>query len=83
MVKDGVGLVICQKVIHPALKENQVVAVERFGIAMMESLKEMTEVINHALFVSKHSHKKKQLRIAQIAVVSSNFFRPAFSVVEL
>ncbi|XP_015262482.1 PREDICTED: McKusick-Kaufman/Bardet-Biedl syndromes putative chaperonin, partial [Gekko japonicus] len=46
MVKDGVGLVICQKVIHPALKqylkENQVVAVERVGVAMMESLKEMT-----------------------------------------
>nr|XP_056712692.1 molecular chaperone MKKS [Euleptes europaea] len=46
MVKDGVGLVICQKVIHPALKqywkENQVVAVERVGAAMMEPLKEMT-----------------------------------------
>ncbi|XP_077171964.1 molecular chaperone MKKS [Paroedura picta] len=46
IVKDGVGLVICQKVIHPALKqylrENQVVALERVGGAMMEPLKEMT-----------------------------------------
>ncbi|XP_048363662.1 McKusick-Kaufman/Bardet-Biedl syndromes putative chaperonin-like [Sphaerodactylus townsendi] len=46
MVKDGVGLVVCQKVIHPALKqylkENQVVAVERVGAAMMEPLKEIT-----------------------------------------
>lgn len=46
MVKDGVGLAVCQKVIHPALKqylkENQVVAVERVGVALMEPLKEMT-----------------------------------------
>ncbi|XP_060118126.1 molecular chaperone MKKS [Heteronotia binoei] len=46
MVKDGVGLVICQKVIHPALKqylkENRVIAVERVGGAVMESLREVT-----------------------------------------
>ncbi|KAJ7341648.1 hypothetical protein JRQ81_006003 [Phrynocephalus forsythii] len=46
MVKDGVGLVVCQKVIHPALqqylKENGVVAVERVGIALMEPLQQMT-----------------------------------------
>nr|XP_020662508.1 McKusick-Kaufman/Bardet-Biedl syndromes putative chaperonin isoform X2 [Pogona vitticeps] len=46
MVRDGVGLVVCQKVIHPALqqylKENCVVAVERVGIALMEPLQQMT-----------------------------------------
>ncbi|XP_054852249.1 molecular chaperone MKKS isoform X2 [Eublepharis macularius] len=46
MVKDGVGLVICQKVVHPALKQylkaNQVVVIERVGVVMMEPLKEMT-----------------------------------------
>ncbi|XP_061478533.1 molecular chaperone MKKS [Rhineura floridana] len=46
IVNDGVGLVVCQKVIHPALKqylkENHVVAIERVGVAMMEPLKQMT-----------------------------------------
>nr|XP_028578062.1 McKusick-Kaufman/Bardet-Biedl syndromes putative chaperonin isoform X2 [Podarcis muralis] len=46
MVDDGVSLVVCQKVIHPALKqylkEKQVVAVERVGAAMMEPLKQIT-----------------------------------------
>lgn len=46
MVNDAIGLVICQKVIHPALKQylkmNHIVAVERVGIAMMEPLKQMT-----------------------------------------
>ncbi|KAM6458778.1 molecular chaperone MKKS isoform 1-T2 [Liasis olivaceus] len=46
VITDGVGLVICQKVIHPSLKqylkENNIVAVERVGIRMMEPLKEMT-----------------------------------------
>lgn len=46
VVMDGVGLVICQKVIHPTLKqylkENNIVAVERVGIQMMEPLQKMT-----------------------------------------
>uniref|UniRef100_A0A2D4LP53 McKusick-Kaufman/Bardet-Biedl syndromes chaperonin n=1 Tax=Micrurus spixii TaxID=129469 RepID=A0A2D4LP53_9SAUR len=46
VITDGVGLVICQKVIHPTLKqylkENNIVAVERVGIRMMEPLKKMT-----------------------------------------
>ncbi|XP_053140664.1 molecular chaperone MKKS isoform X2 [Hemicordylus capensis] len=46
LVNDGIGLMVCQKVIHPALKqylkENQVVAIERAGVAMMEPLKQMT-----------------------------------------
>lgn len=46
MVDDSVGLVICQKVIHPALKqclkENCIVAIERVGIATMEPLVQVT-----------------------------------------
>ncbi|XP_053236606.1 molecular chaperone MKKS-like isoform X1 [Podarcis raffonei] len=46
MVDDGVSLVVCQKVIHPALKqylkEKHVVAVERVGAALMEPLKQIT-----------------------------------------
>uniref|UniRef100_A0A8D0H5S3 Molecular chaperone MKKS n=1 Tax=Sphenodon punctatus TaxID=8508 RepID=A0A8D0H5S3_SPHPU len=46
MVNDGVGLVVCQKVIHPALKqylkEQRVITVDRVGIAMMEPLSQMT-----------------------------------------
>nr|XP_060641799.1 molecular chaperone MKKS [Anolis sagrei ordinatus] len=46
IVKVGVGVFVCQKVIHPALqqylKENHVVAIERAGLSLMEPLKEMT-----------------------------------------
>lgn len=46
LVNDGVGLVVCQKVIHPSLKqylkENHVVAVDRAGLSLMEPLSRMT-----------------------------------------
>ncbi|KAH0621870.1 hypothetical protein JD844_023571 [Phrynosoma platyrhinos] len=46
IVQDGVGVLVCQKVIHPALqqylKENHVVAIERVGLMLMEPLKQMT-----------------------------------------
>ncbi|NXY89782.1 TCPQ protein, partial [Alcedo cyanopectus] len=46
LVKDEVGLVVCQKVIHPSLKqylkENSVLAVDRAGLALMEPLTLMT-----------------------------------------
>ncbi|XP_051648755.1 molecular chaperone MKKS [Manacus candei] len=46
LVNDGVGLVVCQKVIHPALKqylkENHVMAVDRAGLSLMEPLSRMT-----------------------------------------
>ncbi|KFV91583.1 PREDICTED: mcKusick-Kaufman/Bardet-Biedl syndromes putative chaperonin [Eurypyga helias] len=46
LVDDEVGLVVCQKVIHPSLKqylkENNVVAVDRAGLALMEPLSLMT-----------------------------------------
>uniref|UniRef100_A0A8B9P7J5 Molecular chaperone MKKS n=1 Tax=Apteryx owenii TaxID=8824 RepID=A0A8B9P7J5_APTOW len=46
LVNDEIGLVVCQKVIHPSLKqylkENHVVAVDRVGLSMMEPLSQMT-----------------------------------------
>ncbi|XP_032538216.1 McKusick-Kaufman/Bardet-Biedl syndromes putative chaperonin isoform X2 [Chiroxiphia lanceolata] len=46
LVNDGVGLVVCQKVIHPSLKqylkENHVMAVDRAGLSLMEPLSRMT-----------------------------------------
>ncbi|NXK83514.1 TCPB protein, partial [Amazona guildingii] len=46
LVNDEVGLVVCQKVIHPSLKqylkENGVIAVDRAGLSLMEPLSWMT-----------------------------------------
>ncbi|XP_027670308.1 McKusick-Kaufman/Bardet-Biedl syndromes putative chaperonin [Falco rusticolus] len=46
LVNDEVGLVVCQKVIHPSLKqylkENHVIAVDRAGLSLMEPLSQMT-----------------------------------------
>lgn len=46
LVKDEVGLVMCQKVMHPSLKqylkENGVIAVDRAGLSLMEPLGRMT-----------------------------------------
>ncbi|NXC56959.1 TCPB protein, partial [Aleadryas rufinucha] len=46
LVKDEVGLVLCQKVMHPSLKqylkENGVIAVDRAGLSLMEPLGRMT-----------------------------------------
>ncbi|KFP06078.1 McKusick-Kaufman/Bardet-Biedl syndromes putative chaperonin [Calypte anna] len=46
LVNDEVGLVVCQKVIHPVLKqylkENRVIAVDRAGLSLMEPLSQMT-----------------------------------------
>ncbi|KAJ7398883.1 McKusick-Kaufman/Bardet-Biedl syndromes putative chaperonin [Pitangus sulphuratus] len=46
LVNDEVGLVVCQKVIHPSLKqflkEKHVMAVDRAGLSVMEPLSRMT-----------------------------------------
>lgn len=46
LVNDEVGLVVCQKVIHPSLKqylkENHIMAVDRAGLSPMEPLSQMT-----------------------------------------
>ncbi|NWH66177.1 TCPQ protein, partial [Geococcyx californianus] len=46
LVKDEVGLVVCQKVIHPSLKqylkESHVIVVDRAGLSLMEPLSRMT-----------------------------------------
>uniref|UniRef100_A0A452ISU8 Molecular chaperone MKKS n=1 Tax=Gopherus agassizii TaxID=38772 RepID=A0A452ISU8_9SAUR len=46
LVNDQVGLVVCQKVIHPSLKqylkEHCVITIDRVGVSMMEPLSQMT-----------------------------------------
>lgn len=46
LINDEVGLVVCQKVIHPSLKqylkENHVVTVDRAGLSLMEPMSRMT-----------------------------------------
>lgn len=46
LVNDEVGLVVCQKVIHPSLKQylkdNHVIAVDRAGLSVMEPLSQVT-----------------------------------------
>ncbi|KAJ7412670.1 McKusick-Kaufman/Bardet-Biedl syndromes putative chaperonin [Willisornis vidua] len=46
LVNDEVGLVVCQKVIHPSLKqylkENHVLAVDRAGLSLVDPLSRMT-----------------------------------------
>lgn len=46
LVSDHVGLVLCQKVIHPSLKqffsEHHVIAIDRVGVTLMESLSKVT-----------------------------------------
>ncbi|XP_075420106.1 molecular chaperone MKKS [Tenrec ecaudatus] len=46
LVRDHVGLVMCQKVIHPSLKQflsrHHVIAIDRLGVALMEPLSKMT-----------------------------------------
>ncbi|NXK67329.1 TCPB protein, partial [Sylvietta virens] len=46
LVKDEVGLVVCQKVMHPSLKQylkkNGIIAVDRAGLSVMEPLGRMT-----------------------------------------
>lgn len=46
LVSDHVGLVLCQKVIHPSLKqffsEHHVIAIDRVGVTLMEPLSKVT-----------------------------------------
>ncbi|XP_062864567.1 McKusick-Kaufman/Bardet-Biedl syndromes putative chaperonin [Trichomycterus rosablanca] len=49
VVRDEVGVFVCQKVIHPALqtylKENGLVVIERLGLALMEPLAQITGAV--------------------------------------
>lgn len=46
LVSDHVGLVLCQKVIHPSLKqffsEHHIIAIDRVGVTLMEPLSKVT-----------------------------------------
>lgn len=66
LVTDHVDLVLCQKVIHPSLKqffsERHVMAIDRVGVTLMESLSKVTGKrlswllpikVNASLFLSR------------------------------
>ncbi|NXX51821.1 TCPB protein, partial [Tricholaema leucomelas] len=74
LVNDGVGLVVCQKVIHPSLKqylkENHVVAVDRAGLSPMEPLSRMTgsKPIASICLLSPSSYGSlKDMRVQSVA----------------
>ncbi|NXF93833.1 TCPB protein, partial [Eubucco bourcierii] len=74
LVNDGVGLVVCQKVIHPSLKqylkENHVMAVDRAGLSPMEPLSLMTgsKPIASICLLSPSSYGSlKDVRIESVA----------------
>lgn len=55
VVRDGVGVFACQKVIHPVLqqylKEHGLVVIERLGLALMEPVAQMTGQSHFCLFL--------------------------------
>ena len=70
LVSDHVDLVLCQKVIHPSLKQflrtHQIIAVDRIGVSLMEPLSKVTGkrrsfglcplwLINHASLEQRYS----------------------------
>ncbi|NXR14971.1 TCPB protein, partial [Semnornis frantzii] len=74
LVNDGVGLVVCQKVIHPSLKqylkENHVVAVDRAGLSPMEPLSQMTgskPIVSICLLSPSSYGSLKDVRIENVA----------------
>lgn len=61
LVNDQVGVVVCQKVIHPSLKqylrEHHIITVDRVGLSVMEPLSQMTGnklflYVTYIIFVS-------------------------------
>ncbi|XP_072490558.1 molecular chaperone MKKS isoform X2 [Notamacropus eugenii] len=62
LISDHVDIVVCQKVIHPALKQylhqHHIITIDRVGISLMESLCEMTgaQRIGSLSFISSTSY---------------------------
>lgn len=74
LVNDEVGLVVCQKVIHPSLKqylkENHVMAVDRAGLSPMEPLSQMTgskPIASISLLSPSSYGSLKDVRIESVA----------------
>ncbi|XP_049725853.1 McKusick-Kaufman/Bardet-Biedl syndromes putative chaperonin-like [Elephas maximus indicus] len=79
LVRDHIDLVMCQKVIHPSLKQflssHQVIAIDRIGVTLMEPLSKMTgaQPIGSLGSVSPRSYGSvKDLRSAEFG--SKRFF---------
>ncbi|XP_053430507.1 molecular chaperone MKKS-like [Nycticebus coucang] len=79
LVSDHVDLVLCQKVMHPSLKQllsvHQVIAIDRIGVTLMESLSKVTgtQPIGSLGSISTSSYGSvKNLRTAKFG--SKHFF---------
>ncbi|XP_038289068.1 McKusick-Kaufman/Bardet-Biedl syndromes putative chaperonin isoform X4 [Canis lupus familiaris] len=66
LVSDHVDLVVCQKVIHPSLKQflsmHRVIAIDRVGVALMEPLSKVTATICSLLLCNRNDTAWDELK---------------------
>ncbi|XP_036682450.1 McKusick-Kaufman/Bardet-Biedl syndromes putative chaperonin isoform X2 [Balaenoptera musculus] len=67
LVSDHVDLVLCQKVIHPSLKQflrtHHVIAVDRVGVAVMEPLSKVTATVCSLLLCNRNDTAWDELKL--------------------
>ncbi|XP_023593325.1 molecular chaperone MKKS isoform X2 [Trichechus manatus latirostris] len=67
LVWDHIDLVICQKVIHPSLKQflstHHVIAIDRVGVALMEPLSKMTVAVSSLLLCNRNDTAWDELKL--------------------
>ncbi|XP_038289067.1 McKusick-Kaufman/Bardet-Biedl syndromes putative chaperonin isoform X3 [Canis lupus familiaris] len=67
LVSDHVDLVVCQKVIHPSLKQflsmHRVIAIDRVGVALMEPLSKVTATICSLLLCNRNDTAWDELKL--------------------
>ncbi|XP_065776937.1 molecular chaperone MKKS isoform X4 [Muntiacus reevesi] len=66
LVSDHVDLVLCQKVIHPSLKQflrtHQIIAVDRIGVSLMEPLSKVTATVCSLLLCNRNDTAWDELK---------------------
>ncbi|XP_029774253.1 McKusick-Kaufman/Bardet-Biedl syndromes putative chaperonin isoform X2 [Suricata suricatta] len=67
LVSDHIDLVLCQKVMHPSLKQflstHHVIAIDRVGAALMEALSKVTATICSLLLCNRNDTAWDELRL--------------------
>ncbi|KAM9682070.1 molecular chaperone MKKS isoform 3-T6 [Dama dama] len=67
LVSDHVDLVLCQKVIHPSLKQflrtHHIIAVDRIGVSLMEPLSKVTATICSLLLCNRNDTAWDELKL--------------------
>ncbi|KAM4831825.1 molecular chaperone MKKS isoform X2 [Urocitellus parryii] len=67
LISDHVDLVLCQKVIHPSLKQflsiHHVIAIDRVGVALMEPLSKVTATICSLLLCNRNDTAWDELKL--------------------